>query len=331
MIRRLALVVALVGLACVPASQGGTRAAPVLVYEKGDAVWVARVDGSGARQLTEGFAPRVSPDGQLVAFLRSSPTGKASLYQIGTGQGKTETSLLARDVDDFAWSPDSRRLAYEAGLQLVVFEVGGAKVTIDRAPKRFGSFLGFGFSPDGRDLVWVKPVRTMGTVYAGDLYRAPVRGGKILRLTRDGRNTDPVWGPDAIAFARFEPGTAATPFRRPSQLWTIGSDGTGEHRLSSARKLKPVAWSTDGRRLLACFVAEFSCAPAAVDPRAGTVRALPVAAGKSAVTFALSRDGRFVLVSQGFFEVSQDVAQLPYAGGAATVLVRDADWPHWNR
>lgn len=330
---RTALAATLLALACVPAATGGARGTPSLVYVKSDAIWIAAVDGSKARQLTAGFAPQISRDGRSVAFARASASGARSLYVVQTGAGATPR-LLARGLDAFSWSPDSRHLAVEIGPRLAVLDTGtGTQVTIDRAPARFGSSLGFGFSPSGEDIVWVRPVRTMGAVYTGDLFRAASTGGPVQRLTRDGRNSDPVWGPDAIAFGRFEPGTEGKPFDRPFQLWTIAPDGSGARRVATRRYLTPVAWSDDGRRLLACFVAEFSCAPAAVDPLAGSVRALyrGAAARQTIVTASLSHDGRFVLVTQGVFEVRQDVAQVPYAGGGATVLVRDGDWPDWNR
>src|SRR5712672_2636782 len=56
--------------------------------------------------------PRWSPDGKYLAFLSARNEGKTQIWLLnrsgGEGQHLTETP---QDVDDFAWSPDSTRLA----------------------------------------------------------------------------------------------------------------------------------------------------------------------------------------------------------------------------
>lgn len=82
-------------------------------------LWRAPVDGSSAPvRLTRGrcdTAPQISPDGRLVAFLRSSADGPAQLHLVRAGGGEP-MPLTAADlgVSEFAWSPDSRRLVYVA-------------------------------------------------------------------------------------------------------------------------------------------------------------------------------------------------------------------------
>lgn len=79
------------------------------------------LDGGDPVRWTWGdrdFAPRVSPDGRWVAFLRSSGTGKAAVPQLHMlptdgGEPRRVTDLpLGAGVP--AWAPDSRRIAFTA-------------------------------------------------------------------------------------------------------------------------------------------------------------------------------------------------------------------------
>ena len=79
------------------------------------------LDGGDPVRWTWGdrdFAPRVSPDGRWVAFLRSSGTGKAAAPQVHVlptdgGEPRKVTDLpLGAGVP--VWAPDSRRIAFTA-------------------------------------------------------------------------------------------------------------------------------------------------------------------------------------------------------------------------
>lgn len=81
-------------------------------------LWLARWDGSENRALTSGETsethPRISPDGKSLAFLssRTDDNKDAQLWLLPLGGGEAEKMTdLKGGVDDFAWSPDSARLA----------------------------------------------------------------------------------------------------------------------------------------------------------------------------------------------------------------------------
>jgi Tol biopolymer transport system component len=79
---------------------------------------LASVDGSGARQLTQGESScddgQWSPDGQWIAFV-SGRAGKKNLWLIPPDGGEAEQLSDAKsDVISFKWSPDGRWLAYVA-------------------------------------------------------------------------------------------------------------------------------------------------------------------------------------------------------------------------
>lgn len=80
-------------------------------------IWVARWDGSENRALTFGenqqTHPRWSPDGKWLAFLsgRSDDDENDQLWILPTAGGEAEQLTKEKgSVDDFAWSPDSKRI-----------------------------------------------------------------------------------------------------------------------------------------------------------------------------------------------------------------------------
>lgn len=80
-------------------------------------LWSIPLTGHAApRLLTRGFrdtAPRFSPDGRLLAFLRAEPKKPPQLFVVDAAGGEpvavTDRTL---GVSEFAWSPDARTLAF---------------------------------------------------------------------------------------------------------------------------------------------------------------------------------------------------------------------------
>src|SRR5207302_3327818 len=82
-------------------------------------IWLAAVDGSEApRAFTSGehkdSAPRWSPDGRSIAFVRHEQDSKdTEVCVIPAGGGEARVLLTWKDeVSDLAWSPDGTRLAF---------------------------------------------------------------------------------------------------------------------------------------------------------------------------------------------------------------------------
>ena len=70
------------------------------------------------RRITRGFrdtAPAFSPDGNVLAFLRTTPDGKPQLHVVeadgGEPQAITDQKL---GVSEFSWAPDSRRMVFSS-------------------------------------------------------------------------------------------------------------------------------------------------------------------------------------------------------------------------
>lgn len=80
-------------------------------------LWQVPLSGEAApRRLTRGFrdtAPRFSPDGALLAFLRAEPQGAPQLWVLPVGGGEAvQVTDRTLGVTDFRWSPDGARLAF---------------------------------------------------------------------------------------------------------------------------------------------------------------------------------------------------------------------------
>ncbi len=96
----------------------------VTVAEKGDryetSLWVVSTDGQSApRRLTAGprdRAPRWSPDGQTIAFVRStSDTGAAQIYLLPLVGGEAHRlTEVAKGAGAPVWSPDGRTIAFSS-------------------------------------------------------------------------------------------------------------------------------------------------------------------------------------------------------------------------
>jgi dipeptidyl aminopeptidase/acylaminoacyl peptidase len=65
-----------------------------------------------SRVLCSGSSPRFSPDGRWIACIRWTRTTPWVLAIVGLGNGAVHTIEDVGQIEDFAWSPDSKRLAF---------------------------------------------------------------------------------------------------------------------------------------------------------------------------------------------------------------------------
>lgn len=298
-------------------------------------VWIANVDGSKKRHLTAGNSPRISPDGRWVAYRAGCKPFDTcrSLALIASSGGKSRV-LAERGGADAQWSPDSKLVVFDNATRLVGIEVAtGHRYNV--TPATWQQSWGFSFSPSGDEIAYAVP-RT-GHCFGNDvdIYVVNVGGGTPRRLTTDGCSAYPVWGAGGIAFARL------IQYRGwgRHEIWRINPDGTGRRTITGrlparllgqgVTGLVPIAWSDDGRRLLAGLQTEFGAVPFAVDPEHGTMRKIADFDSPD----GLSHDGRYVLVSN--FGVASDdekrVAVVAYSGGLGRIIARRSAGASWNR
>jgi len=312
-------------------------------------VFVADDDGSGARKVGPGRSPRVSPDGNWVAYLQEGPKFAQELKLAPTAGGAGRT-LMANFRESFylAWSPDSTQIAALRGPELgkrtlVVIDVAtGAEHFIAQ-----GYFSGFSFSPEGGQLVYARagkelfPLRSdvfrIDILPPGAVSVAPILPVKI---TKDHRNLDPLWGPNGqVVLAKWAL-RKNREYGPRNELYLMDSAGKGVKRLTKTevgpllQGLFPTDWSADGKRLLAEFEGQDTSYAVVVNPQTGAQRPVAGTGETGFVGTDLSADGSVVLGFNGGFDPgirNHKVQTVPYAGGKPKTLVKEALEPSWNR
>lgn len=240
----------------------------VATHQGKTGIHVMRADGSNIRLVAE-----VEKGGILEAD-SWSPTGDKIAYfgdekELGQGRyafhfplyvvnvdGTNRQRLLDMPVCDFAWSPDSTRLAFVSGfedpnfvppspssdgvpdLALYVVTLDGRRVTRltpfqSRVPRP-------SWSSDGRLLAFA----------SGEVYVIEPSGANPRQLTKTGAKADwSAWSPrgDWIAFATGERDERG---RYKGGLFVIRPDGSGLKQLLGEEEPRPVlGWSPDGASL----------------------------------------------------------------------------------
>lgn len=310
------------------------------------AVFVANDDGSAARKIEAGELPRVSPDGNSVAYLHMGPKDAEEL-KVASVEGGTSRTLMSNFREPFylEWSPDSTLLAALRGRELgkrklVLIDVATG---VQRVVAQ-GFFSGFGFSPDGGELVYAKagvekfPPRS-------DIFRVQflppgvvsVAAEKTERLTSDHRSSFPLWGPTKIVFVKTLDANKRK-YGPKNELYLMNPNGKGVKRLTHTKVpqllqgLFPTDWSASGNQFLAEFEGQDTSYAVKVNPKTGGQKPVGEAGEQGFVGTALSSDGKFVLGFEGGFDPgnSHDVVRIPYAGGKPKVLANNAFEPDWS-
>jgi Tol biopolymer transport system component len=293
-------------------------------------VWVADDDGSHARRVGTGTFPAISPDGKWVAW---SDLGAGRVMLRKTDGRNVRRIARSSEIGELRFSPDSRRLGVVLRSRLAVHVIAERRTST----VAHGRIRGFSFAPDSAALVYGTSGRNDGIDAPSDLYAARFGETRKVRVTRDRKSLNPLWGPAGeIVFDRQTPREGDAP---RFNLFGIHPDGGALRRITSLKippllsGLVPLELSADGRRLLASFEGQDTTVGFAVNPATGRTRALSENMETGFVATDLSADGRSVLGMTGGPDPSDrhDVATMPYAGGEPTVVVKRAAHPHWTR
>ncbi len=221
-----------------------------------------RLDPIGAKvtQLgtLAGREPSWSPDGSLIAF-----SDRRQRLIVADADGTNARMLTNRPViaEEPSWSPDGSRVVFQhaiarggRGRDLAVINADGTgKRLLTRA---WHNDLQPSWSPDGSLIVFSSNRGPRRRPYDNEIYvvRPDGRGLRALTKNQVG-DFSPAWSPDGslIAFS-----SGREPGRFNSELWTMRSDGTGQHRVQRASGTTgfPVwsdhapSWSPDGNWLV---------------------------------------------------------------------------------
>ena len=319
-----------------------------LVYERDfrtshPSIWIARADGGRAHKLaSDAISPKISPDGQLVTYIAMPVSPGARLMLVSAGGGRPRVLLRTALINVVEWSPDAKRIAVveqppatQPGhdqAQIVTIDVSSGRVhAIGAASLPFS----VSFSPDAKRVAYTRSARSQPA--RDDIYVESATGGLSSRLTHDGHSMVPVWGSDSIVFVHERPAPPAPP---KQDLYLVRPSGAALRRLTHEAipnrmfGFTPIAWSANGRRLIAEWNGFGTSYVVTVDPRTGVVRRVgqPTSVTRGVAGSGLSKDGSTILGLQSDRTGNRNtVVALPYGGGAVRVLARDAIGPSWSR
>ncbi len=222
--------------------------------------------------LSEGASPAWSPDSKRIAFVQGvSSNGTVfngglwiinletdQIYQIVQG----EPTNPALRVSYWAWSPDSRQIAYRYSEGIIDQPEIWIKNTADLAHSYLVPTLpadvlySFSWMPDGQHLMW--SVRDSAPLYPRpvNLWAVSVKTGEQKQLTQYLSPSELQWSPDGKWLAL----SAEYHYEEEESLydtWLLSADGYKLLRLTST-KAQGVPdpgylggyWSPDGTRLL---------------------------------------------------------------------------------
>jgi hypothetical protein len=340
-LKLLGALVAATALLALPAVAQAT-----LVYVKNPfhpAVFAANDNGGGAFKVGPGTNPKVSPDGDAIAYQQEGSGGKRVL-KLAAAQGGGSKTVLSNLQDGFyvTFSPDSKLVAAVRGPEIGKGKLALLDVTSGTLLRTVASgyFSGISFSPDSTELAY-SVAQSEDFPAKTDVFTAPIAAGKPIQITKGGSSLDPTWGPTGkIVFAK-QLGAKNRKYGPKNELFLMNPNGSGQKRLTHTKVdpllqgLYPTAWSASGKQLLAEFEGQDTSYAVTVNPRTGAQKPLDKMGNgeQGFVGTAISQDGATVLGFTGGFEPSPNhaVATIPYGGGKAKTLVKNAFEPAWSR
>jgi TolB protein len=153
------VLIAFAGVLPVLCAEVAEQQMQMLAFERGEDVWVAKLDGSGAKKIAKGSAPDLSPDGQLLAFNTDEPSKDVPIRRIAiadvqTGKVKVVEGLPSNNCIRPIWSPDGKELLF----QIITDDWHLARVAADgfgfrflkKAEPKGHSFWSACWAPDGK-------------------------------------------------------------------------------------------------------------------------------------------------------------------------------------
>jgi tricorn protease len=187
-------------------------------------IFTAPTEEGDLRQITDSPArdkePQYSPDGKSIAFI-SDRSGREEIYMTagdGTGEPQKITNLDTLKFS-FAWSPNSKEIAFTASDSKLRKYSVDSKQTSELSSSKYGNIGAPVWSPDGKWIAFSKPdyIRT------SDVYLISSGGGEERKVTFDSLNEgNPQFTHDGrkLFFVRTDSGLGGGE-QRSSQIYSV--------------------------------------------------------------------------------------------------------------
>jgi TolB protein len=222
-------------------------------------LFVAKLDGSGLRQLTRGASddatPKWSFDGSHVAYASRGADGNEDIW-IVDADGTNARNLTNHSGSDShpSWSPDSRQIVFCSTRgdgendDVYIVDVDGSGLTrLTDNGLAWDTFPSF--SPDGKRILLRRLLRqrtTEGTLFNSEIMVMNTDGSDARNLSRDPFFDGwPAWSPNGaqIAFSSNRSDTY--------QIYVMNADGSNPVRVveSPYTDVRP-QWLPDGTGLI---------------------------------------------------------------------------------
>lgn len=334
--RRLAILAsAIVAVFALPALASATIAFNKYTKAGGNpTIYLANDDGTGVRALgVQGIEPAISPNGQWVAYEyitnMKNWTRELRMVNVATGAVVDANFYCGGPI----WSADSSKVlcsttAQKAngdvtGIGLSSVTTAGAATTIVKAA---GNMVGgYTWSPSGTQIAYAWE-RFPGTLTGSQIRIANPDGSGPVRV---GLGSMPLWGSGGIAYVRTSIGHGKGQHYLRSQIWTMNpADPSSAKQLTNyvgkglVEGPTPIAWSADGKTLVANVTGEDYMQPAYIRVADGKVRPF---GPTNAYAVAISADGTQALVNADILGGGKEVAYAsPLARMASSLLLKDA-------
>src|SRR5215472_4496076 len=301
-------------------------------------LWIADVASGEAHALTtakkSSTNPEWSPDGKWIAFLSDrpgqiagTPEGKKQLYVISAEGGEAQqVTKVENDVNDCAWAPDSKRIAFSMTdpetkamkdrkekygeyftvhgdyqmTHLWILEFSSGSPTAAE-PKRLTegdqfSVGDFSWSPDGTRIAFsAQRDPDLISIGTADLHVVTVHDKAVKKIvSTPGPDRNPHWSPDGKKIAFETAAGSSYYYYTNSKIGVVSPDGGPVQVLTASFDEDPglIAWGPDGIYFGA--VQKTNVHLFRLSPATGAVEKLSTPEIMVASSFSFSRDYKTV-------------------------------------